>query len=1070
MFKLPTIKTLISAFMMLTISTASFGSAYAASKTYNFSTSDSTVIFEAEDMVLGKDASIISGSTASGGKSVKVTATTKNDSADNIKNPTMYADINIDKAGKYSLYARVKCPGVNNNEVFYKHTNNTSYSTFTFDYGTNYTWVKIFDVTTVSGIFSISFKYKEINLEFDKFVFTSKEGFSPTGAYDVPTGEKKLIYNSPEIKPIEGHPRLFATKDDIETIKANTQSEELKTLYATLKSYADSKKSYYVLSDTISSGCNFSGHVTNRLQARAFMSLIGEATSEYNRQTIDWMKSVYATVKWDPSFQDITRTMGELILTGALVYDWCYDDMTSADKEFFIAHFKKVSYTKEIGYPPTKTYAFAGHGGERELFCDLLSAGVACYDEDPEIWELAAGRFFDEYQKSRIEFNETGSHPVGSSYGQVRYMWELCAATIFDSMGYENIMGEDIGKVVYRYIYHRLPNGLWIKDNDDYTYSSNSATGFNYSMNYGNFYNLAAHLSRDEYVRGEWLKLFSINSYSYITHYMWTMIFSHPEDEIKSLEELPLTYASSYPLTGVTARTGWQAGLDSDTSVIYMKAEEKNTTDTSFADLGNFMIYYKGNLAINGGSYSYANTGGGWGGSHARNYAKRTISKNCMTVYDPNEVFNTFYGQKQNTPLANDGGQFTFTPLVKTSDEYFQTPDLARTDGLYVGPNENTPVFSYVKTDLTNAYSDKITKYSRSMVAINFFDEDIPQGFICFDNMETKAANLKKKWLLQSINEPVVTGNETVIKRTEKGYNGKLTVNTLLPASDNYVIEKVGGEGYDSWVDGKNYPNPDPSGVDSEQGGWRIELSTKTDATHDVFLNAMYVSDADSEVSITPIYEETDSFYGVTMKNNSVYFSKEYNTDKSDSFTITVRDNGYETVNVLVTDVANGKWNVSGTNIVTEVSGNENALCVSIAPGTYTFSKTDLEVSEQTFEEVSRNEIGDFNIYNVKTKLFVYHEDETKLIDGVPYVPVRCVFERLGATVTWADGKVTIASSKTAVITPGSKTYTLNGKSSTLKYSPINIDSVTYVYPKDFDGVLGVTFSYDSLAKILKVS
>jgi len=124
----------------------------------------------------------------------------------------------------------------------------------------------------------------------------------------------------------------------------------------------------------------------------------------------------------------------------------------------------------------------------------------------------------------------------------------------------------------------------------------------------------------------------------------------------------------------------------------------------------------------------------------------------------------------------------------------------------------------------------------------------------------------------------------------------------------------------------------------------------------------------------------------------------------------------------------------------------------------------------QTFEEVSRNEIGDFNIYNVKTKLFVYHEDETKLIDGVPYVPVRCVFERLGATVTWADGKVTIASSKTAVITPGSKTYTLNGKSSTLKYSPINIDSVTYVYPKDFDEVLGVTFSYDSLARILKVS
>ncbi|MBR5508022.1 MAG: hypothetical protein IKV88_08255 [Clostridia bacterium] len=68
MRKIPKIKTLISAFLMLTISTATFGSAYAASKTYNFSTVESTVVFEAEDMILGKDASVISVSTASGGK------------------------------------------------------------------------------------------------------------------------------------------------------------------------------------------------------------------------------------------------------------------------------------------------------------------------------------------------------------------------------------------------------------------------------------------------------------------------------------------------------------------------------------------------------------------------------------------------------------------------------------------------------------------------------------------------------------------------------------------------------------------------------------------------------------------------------------------------------------------------------------------------------------------------------------------------------------------------------------------------------------------------------------------
>lgn len=1076
MRKIPKIKTLISAFLMLTISTATFGSAYAASKTYNFSTVESTVVFEAEDMILGKDASVISVSTASGGKSVKVLASSKNSSANNIKNPTLYADINVDKAGKYSLYARVKCPGVDSNEVYYCHTNKPDYVSYTFSAGANYAWVKMFDVTAISGVFSISFKYKETNLEFDKFVFTSKSDFNPVNSYDVPSGKEKLIYNSPQIKPIEGHPRLMATKDDIPKIIENTKSKELKNIYSTVVTYAGQNNIDCILPDQISSGTNFTQVIGNKIQARAFMSLIGETTSEYNKHTIELMKQLFATVKWDPKYQDITRTMGEVIVTGAFVYDWCYDDMTSADKEFFIAHFKKVAFTKEIGYPPTQTLAFAGHGGERELFYDLLSAGVACYDEDPEIYELAAGRFFDEYQKSRIEFNKTGSHPVGSAYGHGRYMWELCAATIFDAMGYKNIMGERISDAAYRYIYQRYPSGLWVKDNDDYTYSSNRF--FSYSANYHCFYLLAAHLSGDEYIRGEWIKLQAINNYSFSSQYIWALLFSHPECATKSLEDLPLTYKMTYPLTALTARTGWQAGLYSPVSVIHMKAEEKNTTDTSFADLGNFMIYYKGNLAVNGGSYSYANTGGGWGGTHSRNYGKRTISKNCVTVYDPDEVFDTFYGTKYtgSNQLANDGGQHTFTPRVDNSDQYFKTPDLARTDGVYVGPNEDTPVFSYVKTDLTNAYSDKITKYSRSMVAINFFDNDTPQGFICFDNLESSNASFKKTWNLQSVEEPTVTGNETVIKRTEHGFNGKLTVNTLLPKSGNFTIEKVGGEGKESWVDGKNYPNPDPEGIDSEQGDWRIELSPKMESKQDVFLNAMFVSDADGIADIEPVYEETDKFYGVTMKNTSVYFIKEYNTKNSDEFTLNVRNNGYDKVYVLVTDVAEGKWEVVGTDIVTECTSKENAICVQLVPGTYTFKLSDKDANEQVFEKSPRNEIGDFNIYNrngninMPKNLFVYHDSPTKIIDGVYYVPMRSVFEALGAKVSWDGTSATIESSKTAVITPGTTSYTLNGNTAKLGYAPLNIDGVIYVHAADFNGTLGVTFSYDSLAKILMIS
>lgn len=244
------VKAIISIVLVCLISTAIFGSAYADTKTYGFKTTDGTAIIEAENMLMSKDATIISSSVSSGGKAVKITASSKNTSAANLANPTLYADINVDIAGKYSLYARVKAPGVDSNEFYGKHSKTTSYSTCTITPGASYTWVKVFDVTTVSGVFSIAIKYKEIGLEFDKIIFTCKKDFAPTGAYDVPTGDKKLIYNSPEIKPIEGHPRLFATKNDIEKIKENTKSEELKTLYSTLVSYANDKNSYYILPDT----------------------------------------------------------------------------------------------------------------------------------------------------------------------------------------------------------------------------------------------------------------------------------------------------------------------------------------------------------------------------------------------------------------------------------------------------------------------------------------------------------------------------------------------------------------------------------------------------------------------------------------------------------------------------------------------------------------------------------------------------------------------------------------------------------------------------------------------------
>lgn len=1066
--------SLIIIFVMAFVTHGFTCKTYAAETMKSADNAKTTVIIEAEDMVLGKNAVIKEQKSASGGKAVEIFADTKNSIADDIPNPTLSKDIELETAGVYSLWARVIAPNSESDEIFYSYTGSNVYDTIAFENSTDFVWKKVCEITLINGILTIDFKYKEPNLLIDKFILTADTDFLPSSAESVPSDSNiKRIYPLPSVKPIDEHPRLFATADIVAELLENTKSPELNVMYNQVRTYAFNEPLNTILPETLKDGTNYDATITRGLQSRAYMRLLNQVDAEHSKRTIKYMKELLATVKWDTSYSDITRKMGDVILTGALVYDWCYDEMTEADKEFFIAYFKKISFTKEIGYPPTKKYAFAGHGAEREIMCDLFSAGIACYDEDTEIYDLAAGRFFDEYVGSRKVFNKTGSHPVGSSYGHYRYTWELCAAAIYDRMGYKNIMGEEISSVAYRYLYQRLPFGLWVKDNDDYIYGANKY--FQYNSNDALCYLLASYLSDDEYLKGEWLKHFSINNYNYYSQdfYLWALLFDDPGIKGKTPEELPLTYKMNYPLTALTARTSWQMGLDAKTSVIHMKAEEKVLADTAFADLGNFMIYYKGNLLINGGSYG--GNKGNWGSPHAMNYEKRTISKNCMTVYDPDEIFNEFHGVLRNPPLANDGGQRVFAPRIENYQDYLKVKDSARTDGMYVGPNEYTPVFSYVKTDLTNAYSDKIEEYSRSMIAINFFDENFPQGFICFDNIKTSNKNFKKTWNLQSVGEPVIDGNKITITRTDNGFGGKLVNRTLLPKSDNIKLMRVGEKiGMPvTYVEGKNYDNPDINGYETEQGDWRVELSPINATQNDLFLNAMYVTDSDNNDELVADYEENESFCGVTLKNAAVYFSKKYNHKQDESFSLTLRDNDFERVSLLVTDIKGGKWKIAGdaTELVVDVGNEENALCAVLSPGTYDFVPVgDSEkLSEINYEEVNRKKIGDFHIYDTRNKLFMYQEYETKIIDGIPYIPLRAVLERLGATVSWDGVSVTVAKKKSAVITPGSRDCIIDNMSSKLKYEPLELDSNIYVYPKDFESVVGVTFNYDDTAKILKI-
>lgn len=116
-----------------------------------------------------------------------------------------------------------------------------------------------------------------------------------------------------------------------------------------------------------------------------------------------------------PDRQDACRVTGRMMVTGALVFDWHYELLSREEKDGFIAELVRLAKTQECGYPPTRQGSVTGHSSEAMIMRDMLSAGIAIYDEYPEMYELAAGRFFREHLPVRNWFYDGHAYHQGDS-------------------------------------------------------------------------------------------------------------------------------------------------------------------------------------------------------------------------------------------------------------------------------------------------------------------------------------------------------------------------------------------------------------------------------------------------------------------------------------------------------------------------------------------------------------------------------------------------------------------------------------------------------------------------------
>lgn len=326
----------------------------------------------------------------------------------------------------------------------------------------------------------------------------------------------------------------------------------------------------------------------------------------------------------------------------------------------------------------------------------------------------------------------------------------------------------------------------------------------------------------------------------------WDILYKH-FDKSSGTSPSALPLSRQFKNSGfVIMRDSWD--LDDNTLVVF-KSTPFYSVNHHHKDQNSFTVYYKGPLAIDSGGY---NCMGGYGSKHWWNYYTRSVAHNTILVYDPNENF----GLSQYGKNSNDGGQ-KFFRYGSPTFEQMKNGGENHLDG--IKRYEEGAYFTYSMGDATKAYSSsKLEKFERHIINLRNYSYSHPV-IVVYDKVISKNADSIKKYLLHSINEPVIDNNTVTIEINDGvNFNNKSTLHqrTLLPKIAQ--ISKIGGRNNNKQFyvadDGNGAPHnydegiiPSDTRALREAGEWRIEISPADKSLDDRFLNILSITDSSAD-------------------------------------------------------------------------------------------------------------------------------------------------------------------------------------------------------------------------------
>lgn len=741
--------------------------------------------------------------------------------------------------------------------------------------------------------------------------------------------------------PPKEHPRVFVRSWEIPALKERMAHEAGRKIISKLKKASVPRTPQ---EDAAEKDRGFRYYakmrgLTSKVQLQALEYLVNGDEAQAREAIVSMLDTLKKTNFGTKN--DLSRASGSMLLVGGMIYDWCYDRFTPEERQAYVNEFVRICHTMECHYPPKRTEPIAGHSSEWMILRDLLSCGIAIYDEYPDMYHHVITMLYQDYIPVRNYTYRGHNYHQGSSYFNVRFTNDLNSLWILDKMGAGAIYDPAQQYVLYDMIYRRRPDGQVMPAGDCNPAPRKRPQSFSQPAM------LAASYYHDPYIAYEYERKPDTEPHMLMMELLWR------DFDLKGKEpsDLPLTRFSGTPYGWMIARTGW----GKNSVVAEMKVNEQFYGNHQHMDGGAFQIYYKGPLAIDSGSYQ--GSSGGYNSPHNKNYFKRTIAHNSLLVYDPSEKFACWnYGGGDKTEFAtNDGGQRMPGDRWDTCRSFENLLSEAYTVGKTLahgyGPDAHAPEYSYLKGDITKAYTSKVEDVRRSFVFLNLEPKgnadlnpegaatDIPAVMIVYDHVVSADPSFKKYWLLHSIEEPQTGTQEFTVMRTKDGDTGKLHCSVLLPEAD---VTKVGGPGKEFWVFGENYPNaattrPDPC---NERGEWRVEVTPKTAVAEDCFLNVIQVMD--NTVTPLPVQKiDGEKVVGAAVGGRTVIFSRDGKA-LSEEFSFELPKAAGKKVKVLVTDLSAGKWTViNGKKIIeqVDVDPESGSLYFTAAPGKYTLTR-----------------------------------------------------------------------------------------------------------------------------------